>query len=362
MHWKLENEDRDRSKPLVVGRWRRRIRRPCTGILGAWIAALWLCAGCTPGLPTPNCDHDGDGYCSEAVGNMPGGDCCDQLGDVGCGDATQPETIFPEAPETCADIGIDNDCDGDADEVDGLGDVCDTGVCPIQPCPCSFGHVECEAGESVCIPEFESEDEECDGVDQNCNGIEDSADMIAHTSCEDASGIGYYCVVDTCVEGCLLAHDCGDRGNLCDIASGDTFGMCKCGEDNACSNNFVCDRLLDEPFGYACLCGNNTTECGINEGCSVDGNCTCGDIENDTNGLVEACNDPSAPDCILVPTPHCDCAGAIEPCEPNESCCDGHCVDTNEDPNYCGSCHNSCDDGSLCCSGRCSHVTACPLE
>ncbi len=57
-------------------------------------------------LLLPGCPADGDGDGS--------------ADDIDC--APEDPAIYPGAPETEADVGVDNDCDGDASEVDAAGD------------------------------------------------------------------------------------------------------------------------------------------------------------------------------------------------------------------------------------------------
>jgi hypothetical protein len=221
---------------------------------------LWLCGGaCVVEAPSPDCDQDGDGYCLEEQGGMPGGDCCDELGNEGCsGDATQPGSIHPGAEETCADIGIDNDCDGNAEDVDGLGDVCNTGICDNDSCLCKFGELVCRGGTLDCEPQFEKDElpEICDGIDQDCDGIDDWEDQDALWFCMDPAngGDAYKCTFVSereaiCREGCRNDTECEPAGNRCykDPPS-EEYGQCICGDDlgdHVCGRNFVCGEVPD---------------------------------------------------------------------------------------------------------------------
>ena len=63
------------------------------------------------------------------------------------------------------------------------------------------------------------------------------------------------------------------------------------------------------------------------------GNCSPSSIQADANGGADECDNP------------------------NELSCSGLCVDTDINPNYCGSCDNTCDTGQGCSDGAC--VDAC---
>ena len=325
-------------------------------------AILLLSSGCLDTLPAESCDQDGDGYCREAMGNMPGGDCCDRPGDVGCGDATMmpdPGSIYPGAPETCGDLGIDNNCNLDTEDVDDRHEICETGICFELSCRCFVGHYDCQAGELQCVADATPAlDEPCNGVDDNCNRAEDIDDIAAHLWCREQPGASStaYCLHDACRDGCLGDIDCDPQGNVCDTVT----NRCLCGADVACSGNFVC---VDSGHGRECLCGDDNIKCGFYESCSADGECMCGDVSQEQELGGEACPDTSnAPDChIGVDPPRCDCNGEL--CHQNQACCDALCVDTSTDPDYCGSCDIACDQdaGQVCCAGVCIE-SQCPLE
>jgi hypothetical protein len=296
---------------------------------------------------------------------MPGGDCCDLPSDDGCGDATQPETVAPDAPETCADVGVDNNCNGDEQEVDGLGDVCEATICPGAPaCRCRFGTLECEAGALFCRAQFSPETEECNNRDDNCNGVGDASDPAAHHACavenDDPSS---YCATDTCVMGCQTTQQCtsGGLGDRCQIEPGESFGRCVCGDGPACGDNERCapDAHFDPPQ-YVCLCGGNL--CGPGEGCSVAGECTCGEDTPSTIGATEACPDDSNhPYCNTAPEPpRCDCFGVV--CLTDQACCGpgDRCVDTQSDADHCGDCDTQCSSDERCSQGVCTQAEEFP--
>jgi hypothetical protein len=103
-------------------------------------------------------DRDEDGF---GVGpSCAGPDCNDDN-----------EAIYLGADEVCD--GIDNDCDGNADEfVIDANATCFTSF----PGVCSTGRLICEDGLSDCVPDRRSGAEICDALDNDCDGQTDEGD------------------------------------------------------------------------------------------------------------------------------------------------------------------------------------------
>ncbi len=95
--------------------------------------------------------------------------------------------------------GLDNDCDGETDE---QADLLEAGlvgsVCGSDIGACSTGVAVCEAGGTVCQGAVDAWPEVCDGIDNDCNGFVDDA--------EEGAGCGP-CAWDAV----LVGETCVDR-------------------------------------------------------------------------------------------------------------------------------------------------------
>ena len=107
-------------------------------------------------LPVDTClDGDGDGFGLGAA--CLGTDCDDSVA-----------TVNPRGEELCD--GVDNDCDGQLDDspID-AGRACETGFAG----GCSTGLTVCEANALICQPSQVPSPEVCDGIDNDCDGAAD---------------------------------------------------------------------------------------------------------------------------------------------------------------------------------------------
>ena len=121
--------------------------------------------------------------------------------------------------ETCANPGVDDDCNGVEDDIENLDGECNTG----EPGICGPGRWICENEELLCTADESPRTEECDGVDSDCDGVADNLD-------EDACGTGETCDDDI---GC----QCGEFGGHC--GSGELCVSGLCCVDDRCSTPMV---------------------------------------------------------------------------------------------------------------------------
>ena len=131
------------------------------------------------------------------------------------------------AAETCANLGQDNDCNGD--DFDPSGKVC---VDPEQEGHCAFGVEQCIEDELVCV-QNEARDEQCDSTDDDCDGnVDESFDLQTDE------------------------QNCGQCGNTCEAPTA------------TCCNGICVDTRTDE--NHCGACGN---PCGANRECCSPGQC-----------------------------------------------------------------------------------------
>ena len=254
-------------------------------------------------------DGDGDGFCA----------------DVDCDDAR--ETAFPGNTEICD--GIDNDCDTDVDEaLNPQETTCGLGEC------FSTGTLTCTAGswQSDCIA-GSPEDETCDGLDNDCDGTAD--DGLGFDIDQDGHADVNSCTTDASLQ--LPYDDCDDedadnypanaevcdnRDNDCDGTVDDGLGIDLDGDGHGDALSCATDATLELAYddcddtdpsvypGAAEVCDGIDNDC--NGSADFD---TAFEVDADADGVL-SCADCDDADPSVYP-------GADEVCDGRDNDCNG---------------------------------------
>ncbi len=316
--------------------------RPCGGVgcEGAVLPSDEICDGLDndcdgstdegiPGTGAP-CS-DGVGACRRE-GRM---QCSEDGGDVVCG-----AVAGDPSPERCN--GIDDDCDGTADEdLPGDGDACAVGVGRCRAtgemvCFPQDGAVLCDA-----VPGEPRAQEGCDNVDDDCDGQVD----------EDVPGTGNDCEVGrgACLRRGRTVCDSQQREVVCNATPGNpSVEICNDIDDD-------CDGTVDEGaqgVGGACTVGEGV--------CQREGQSIC------NNGQLRCNAQPGNPGEEICNDLDDDCDGEVdenavaEVCNGIDDNCDGS-VDEGTGGGACqveggGDGTEACIGGQLVCQGDCQPV------
>ena len=288
-----------------------------------------------PGVPGDACDTGLEGVCG------PGTWVCDQSG-MRCAPTNA-------VPETCN--GLDDDCDGSVDNVEGLWDACTTDGVGA----CGQGYLQC-VGEVLTCVTSEPSPEFCNGVDDDCNGLVDDGVPDLGGTCR--TWMGGMCDAGTWV--------CSGQWTSCEPIAAVNPELCNNRDDN-------CNGRIDEDFplkGQPCANGAGMFVCrpdhsGLICNAAVvvgapcdDGNTCTGDdgvaADGQCVGTPVSCGDGNA---CTVDTcdPAIGCAHAPLGCDDGDVCTRDDC-----DPEL-GCMHPavSCDDTDACTADACTPGLGC---
>ncbi|MDP6942755.1 MAG: MopE-related protein [Myxococcota bacterium] len=272
--------------------------------------------------------------------------------------ANEPETPTCTStcadPDDCPDDtcdGVDDNCDGSTDE----GFTVQGTTCGVGPCEAT-GVTLCLGGAvtDTCIAgEPAADDATCDGVDDDCDGIADEDFTPADTACGvgacEAAG------VTSCADG-VEANSCspGEPGlddATCDGVDDDCDGIA---DEDFVSETSTCGQGVCEANGVtSCVDGIESDSCVILPDASPD-DATCDGADDDCDGSIDEDYATSATTCGVGT---CEAAGELscvegqeaDSCSATEPSCDGKACD---DDDGCGTLCG-CPDGETCNAGTC---------
>ena len=260
--------------------------------------SMLLLLGCNPEPEDSYADDDGDGFTSQ----------------YDCDDADA--TVFPTADEVCD--GVDNNCDGNADESsaldsvtvfadadsDGFGNESSSTTACEPPPGFIATSGDCDDTDASAYP---GNTELCDGVDNDCNGEVDDDPADATVWVLDADGDGYGAGEPT--QGCAPGSSYVSTSGDCD----DSDAAIRPGANEVCQDGKVnnCDSTEAEAIA-ACAWSGTFSESNAMELISTSGHAgwsvVAADLTGDgTDDLVVGV--PGANNARLIEGPQSDPGG-----------------------------------------------------
>ncbi|MBT9557677.1 MAG: hypothetical protein IV100_16705 [Myxococcales bacterium] len=292
------------------------LRPGCHAGIATCANGSWTCTGAAlpSGEMCDGLDNDCNGTVDDAASGV--GDPCgmsEGLCEAGMRECVSGQLVCAStgpAGEICN--GLDDDCDGVADEELPEGVACavsyDVGVFPGERTGgvCRTGRRGCIQGAEVCIGAVGPTSEQCNGLDDDCDGFVDETGPApdgVEGAVTDGVAIGGVCgeTVGACVSGiwaCLdgfarcegelvpRAETCNGVDDDCDEAVDEPSDPAICGAESIC--------ILQ--MGSASVCA---ASCGT--GCAYGEKCGLGYTSFDVVPVPNVCLPDPAPECVAVP-------------------------------------------------------------